>query len=330
MLRDFFHRHFVKTDRHTLIIAFFFLVFLLANFFFISSLLLNNLKPPLKSKFGVTFSVKQAEELGLDWKQTYTALLDELNIRYFRIPAYWDRIEFNRDEYNFEELDYIIAEAEARDAKIILAMGQRVPRWPECHPPAWAHELREDVRQSEIIELLTELVERYKHRRGVFLWQVENEPLLSIFGECPKPDIEFLEREVAHVKSLDDTRPVMVTDSGELSLWLRISSVADILGISMYRITWNELFGYFFYPLTPRHYQNKAAFANLFVNRVIITELQGEPWADRPLDQISLAEQFQTMNVEIFKDNIEFAQQTGFEQVYLWGAEWWYWLKQQG
>ena len=66
------------------------------------------------------------------------------------------------------------------------------------------------------------------------------------------------------------------------------------------------------------------------MNRVIITELQGEPWADRPLDQISLAEQFQTMNVEIFKDNIEFAQQTGFEQVYLWGAEWWYWLKQQG
>ena len=108
MLRDFFHRHFVKTDRHTLIIAFFFLVFLLANFFFISSLLLNNLKPPLKSKFGVTFSVKQAEELGLDWKQTFTSAMDDLGVRLFRIPAYWEDVESMRGTYNFDDLDWTI------------------------------------------------------------------------------------------------------------------------------------------------------------------------------------------------------------------------------
>ena len=36
------------------------------------------------------------------------------------------------------------------------------------------------------------------------------------------------------------------------------------------------------------------------------------------------------MGVDKFKEMINFASQTGFEKQYLWGAEWWYWLKKQG
>jgi len=35
------------------------------------------------------------------------------------------------------------------------------------------------------------------------------------------------------------------------------------------------------------------------------------------------------MNLEQFKKNIEFAQKTGFDTIYLWGAEWWHWLKRE-
>ena len=35
------------------------------------------------------------------------------------------------------------------------------------------------------------------------------------------------------------------------------------------------------------------------------------------------------MNLDQFKKNIAYAKKTGFDQFYLWGAEWWYWLKDE-
>ena len=33
------------------------------------------------------------------------------------------------------------------------------------------------------------------------------------------------------------------------------------------------------------------------------------------------------MDLSQFRKNIEFAEKTGFKRFYLWGSEWWYWLK---
>ena len=44
----------------------------------------------------------------------------------------------------------------------------------------------------------------------------------------------------------------------------------------------------------------------------------------------SLEEQSHSMNPEIFVKNINYAKRTGLSPVYFWGAEWWYWLKEQG
>ncbi|MBU4205155.1 hypothetical protein KKH26_03220 [Patescibacteria group bacterium] len=41
-------------------------------------------------KYGVTFSQKQAMALGLDWKKTYIAMLDELGVKKLRLSAYWE------------------------------------------------------------------------------------------------------------------------------------------------------------------------------------------------------------------------------------------------
>ena len=58
-------------------------------------------------------------------------------------------------------------------------------------------------------------------------------------------------------------------------------------------------------------------------------ELQAEPWGPKLLYDISLEEQEKTMNAEQFKKNIEYAKKTGFDYHYLWGAEWWYWMKEK-
>ena len=36
------------------------------------------------------------------------------------------------------------------------------------------------------------------------------------------------------------------------------------------------------------------------------------------------------MDIAKFNEIISIAQKTGFDTFYLWGAEWWYWLKLHG
>jgi hypothetical protein len=58
-----------------------------------------------------------------------------------------------------------------------------------------------------------------------------------------------------------------------------------------------------------------------------VIELQAEPWIAGWTTGQSLEKQFESMNVSQLKENVSFARQVGFPEIYLWGAEWWYWLK---
>jgi len=55
-----------------------------------------------------------------------------------RLVAYWQKIEPEQGKYSFEDLDWQIKEAEKRDIEVILVIGRKVSRWPECHIPEWA------------------------------------------------------------------------------------------------------------------------------------------------------------------------------------------------
>jgi hypothetical protein len=62
---------------------------------------------------------------------------------------------------------------------------------------------------------------------------------------------------------------------------------------------------------------------------MVIHELQAEPWPPRGQDvkNVSVEEQYKSMNPERLKARIEFGKATGMRSLDLWGAEWWYWLK---
>ena len=66
------------------------------------------------------------------------------------------------------------------------------------------------------------------------------------------------------------------------------------------------------------------------VPKVIISELQAEPWFSDPVQARPLSYWYNIFTVEMFEHNIHFARQTGLEEVYLWGAEWWFKLKEEG
>jgi len=282
-------------------------------------------------KLGITFSQYYAkEQLGLDWRKTYLAILDDLNPSYLRLIAYWQYLEPEEGIFDFKDLDWQIAEAQKRDKKIILVIGHRVPRWPECHTPQWVQTQKSNL-NSQILKYLEKVVQRYKDKKNIWAWQVENEPLLAAFGRCPKPDREFLKEEIAFVKSLDPTRPIIVTDSGELSLWLRTSGLSEILGTTLYRTVWSEYIGYFKHLYPPVFYTLRAWITKKFFDnqKVIISELQGEPWAPghQSLAKFPLDEQLEHFSPKNLEKNVEFAKKTGLDEIYLWGAEWWWWLK---
>lgn len=278
--------------------------------------------------FGVTFSTKYAKELGLDWKKAYRAILDDLGIRKLRIPVYWDEVEPERGRYAWDDVAWMLDEAERRDAEVVLAIGRKVPRWPECHAPEWAARLDERAERERVLALLAATVGRFKDEPAVRVWQVENEPLFH-FGKCPPPDREFLKREIALVRSLDG-RPIMVTDSGELSTWIRTATLGDVLGISMYRLVWNKYVGELYWPVSPVWYTDRMNLLEPVARKIIVSELQAEPWFRAPVAETPLDEQFDQMNPERLQGNVEFAVGTGASEIYLWGAEWWYWLKLQG
>ncbi|MEK9152212.1 MAG: beta-galactosidase [Patescibacteria group bacterium] len=279
--------------------------------------------------FGATFSKKYAEFLGLDWKTVYAALLEDLQVKKIRIPAYWDDIEPEPGVYSFSTVDWQIDQAERHGATVVLAIGRKLPRWPECYSPQWAKGLDESLLKTRILSMIEAVVKHYKKRAIITAWQVENEPFFA-FGECPPPDRDFLKHEVAVVRALD-FRPVIITESGELSTWLDAAGIADIVGISTYRTVWNRFVGYFYWPITPSAYQRRADQVNSLVDKIIITELQAEPWFGSSTASTSpLADQLKLMNPDRLAQNISFARRIGFSEVYLWGVEWWYWLKQNG
>lgn len=296
-------------------------------------LIVSNL--PVKSKneqmsFHLSFSQLYASALGLDWKEVYQEMLTDLKPKKLRIASYWTEIEKQKGVYDWEALDWMIEEAEKNDTGIILAFGIKAPRWPECFIPDFYLDDKE-ARESALLSYEKVLLERYKDNATIVMWQVENEPFLP-FGHCIKGavDANLVDQEIAQVKSIDSRRPIMVTDSGELSIWIQAAKRADIFGTTLYRIIHKEPFGYIRYPLGPSFFRAKAMLIKIFANqeRIIISELQAEPWAKGWVLNNSVEEQYKSMSPEKFAEIIDYAQKTNFEEAYLWGVEWWYWLRE--
>lgn len=285
-------------------------------------------------QYGVTFSVPYAQGLGLDWKAAYTAAIVDLKVQLIRVPVYWDEVESSRDKYNFSDTDYMLDLAKQNHTRVILAIGKRLPRWPECHVPGWVSGLSAAGAQNAQLSYMEAVVRKYYTHTAVTTWEVENEPFVSSFGPCPKLDTEFFKKEIALVKNLDPSRPVLITDSGELNFWLKASSYGDQFGTTYYRYVYSDVLNrywtnfYFF----SWFYRFKAGMVKLLHpgKPILVVELEAEPWTTAGIPNTPIEQQFQTMSMNNFNTIIRHASGTGFSPQYLWGVEWWYWAKQHG
>jgi len=157
----------------------FFAVFVL-GFLWLAVLLLAYFNFPVKKtnnpiELGITFSSRYSQDIGLNWKENYVALLDDLRVKKIRIPIYWDLVEKEKDVYDFSDIDWQLDEAEKRNAEIILVVGQKVPRWPECFIPKWIGVNNEELRKNELLkneEILQFIKDAVVPRSSIGKWRM--------------------------------------------------------------------------------------------------------------------------------------------------------------
>jgi hypothetical protein len=288
---------------------------------------------PEKINYGTSFNVPYAIELGLDWQEAYIATLDDLGMDRVRLAAQWSFVEPQKDVYDLSALDFQLDEAEKRDVDVILSVGRRTPRWPECHVPEWASEMSDEEWQAEVSELIEIIVKRYKGYENISYWQIENEPYLEVFAfeHCGELDEEFLDAEIALVREIDENRPLLLTDSGNLGRWTEAYSRGDAFGTSVYLYFWNPYIGRFRSILPPSFYRAKTNLMEMIHGKkeTFLIELSLEPWLIQPLVKTPVETQLEMMDLERMENILEYGKKTRLENQYLWGVEWWYWLKEK-
>lgn len=281
-------------------------------------------------QMGATFIAPYARFYGLNPQDTLTAMTDDLGFEHLRLVSYWNIHEAEQGIYDFSELDWQFEHAEERNISVSLAIGLRQPRWPECHKPSWAEGLPYDEWYPALKNYMQATIERYKDSPSLVSYQLENEFLLEVFGECPDHNRERLIDEFNFVKELDSDTPVIVSRSNNATpSWPVGEPRADVIGASIYKRVWDGTITnrYFEYPLPPWFYAFLAGGAKLTTGvDTVIHELQAEAWLPQGYDMRTAPteELYKSLDPEMLQARFQYGRDTGIRELDLWGVEWWY------
>src|SRR5438874_10058183 len=121
-------------------------------------------------RFGATFSEPCARSLGIDPASAYRSITHEIGLELIRLCVYWDRVEPKTGRCDFDSLDWQVEGADKAGLDIILTVGQKAPRWPEFHVPAWTARKQSDF--GERIVFMIEAVVRHFAAAPISGWQV--------------------------------------------------------------------------------------------------------------------------------------------------------------
>ena len=298
---------------------------------------------------GVNFSHRQAAWLGLDPDETFSLLLNDLRVRYFRLSLYWQEIQPEPTRYDLSQTQRYLDWAEARGARVLVTVGLKAQRHPEFYPPVWllgegspphGGRVADQPRLvAHLLLMLERAVALLADYDVIDAWQVENEPFLPAAGRTLgwRFDEATLRKEIAAVEDSDPRhRPIVINHSSHTIVersWMQALRLGDVLAQDVYtRIPAGG----------PSRYINRYALGpigpNLFVQSLLahrfgrqfwITELQAEPWERTPLPELA-PEQIGSVSPERIVRNLALAARARPERIYLWGAEWWRFMALRG
>ncbi|MGH2583859.1 MAG: hypothetical protein ACRDJE_02990, partial [Dehalococcoidia bacterium] len=171
--------------------------------------------------------------------------------------------------------------------------------------------------------------------------QVENEPFVHFQGHANGWRIrkEFLAREIATVRAADPgEHPIVVSHASWVKMddtWRWILENADAVAQSVYTKRqrgpwpWFYIFPYRIGPLTP-DLPGQARVAAEQGKLLWIGELQAEPYEHPSVDIRSIPTgEAASFSTRWLRENIRLAARSGASRVYLWGVEWWAYLRER-
>lgn len=147
----------------------------------------------------------------------------------------------------------------------------------------------------------------------------------------------FLAEEVATVRAAAPRTPIVLTHASWLRTdrsWRSLLELGDVLGQSVYTKRqlgpwpWLYLFPYRLGPLSP-HLPTQARTAARQGKALWITELQAEPFEKSGMDERHAPRAINGFTPGRLAENVTLARRAGATRVYLWGVEWWAYLKER-
>ena len=283
--------------------------------------------------FGVSFIPAYASSLGVDPQKTMDALISDVGVRQFRLVSYWNEVEKEPGKYDFSQLDWQFKKAEAAHAQIILTVGLRQPRWPECHPPDFIDTSKPlETWQPQLETYMAAVINRYKSSPSLYKYQLENEYFLKGFGGCIDFSRSRLVDEYNLVKKLDSKHPVIVGRSNNALGFPAGAPTPDQFSISVYKRVWDAgvTHRYLEYPFPAWFYGYIAGVQKIYLGKdMSVAELQAEAWPpnSQQIPNVSLAEQNKSLDARRLKGRFDYGKNTGMKSVDMWGAEYWYYRK---
>ncbi len=308
-------------------------------------------------RIGTTYSPRQSEYLGLDWKETYLSILD-FGFDVIRLGTYWNEIEKTADNYDFTFLDWQIFEAKRRKIPIVLTVGMKAPRWPEYFIPKWmlkrvdhgfGAKISDDHYLKErVLQFIRVVVTHYRNEKTIRYWQVENEPLDRAGAQYWWISNKFLKQEIDLVRKIDhQKRPIIVNVATYPNKFLRSLTrffspydsvqkslpLCDIVGLDVYPVVghkfwWKKLYFWTDSKERKEYFSEILDFVKKHDRKAWIIEFQAEPWEpgllvhkgkDRP----------PTGWPEMSRAHFQEFRSLGFDTIFLWGAEYWQFRKAQ-
>ena len=279
-------------------------------------------------QMGVSFIPDYAQSLGIDPQANLDALL-AIGVKNLRLVSYWSDVEQTPGHYDFSQLDWQFQKAEAAHAHIILTIGLRQPRWPECHIPDWAAAVPQSQWQPQLESYMKAVINRYKKSPALQSYQLENEYFLAGFGTCTDFSRQRLVEEYKLVKQIDPSRLVVVGRSNNALGFPVGQPQPDMFSISIYKRVWDAgvTHRYIEYPFPAWFYAFLAGTQKIFNHKdMMIGELQAESWPPhgQTVPETSLVEQSKSIDAQRLQARFSFGKATGMRQIYLWGGEYWY------
>lgn len=264
------------------------------------------------ASIGVSLRAPQIDAFNLDPRGTFETLL-KYPFQVLRLGAYWNRLEPRPGVFDPGELDWQIEAAERAGKQVVMCVGAlKCFGYPEFFAP---HHIVESLPERRRIlardypalldaatDFIRRIVERYRQSPSILAWQVEHESVDPLGLEHSwRLDLGFVEREVAAVRAEDPGRPVLmngflpVSIVGGLSQWFQTRDqgdsiaaavrTADVIGIDFYPrmglLAVGSLSAYLDSACAPwqfRTFDSVLRTGQRLGKRVMITEIQAEPW----------------------------------------------------